>query len=205
MIHVVAVDRVTLDDLMAWQTIGRALAERPPGAGHVVLVHVPGESVDRTLEGSGMDLRAGGGLLRSTDPASSEALGRAARSENRRIVTLLTEEGLPAVGFLGGDRGLLGQHAPPPWLEAVVRAGSIPVVASVAPDRDGMREMALAESTAWLSGLPGAVPVLLARGKPGPRGVLDPCDPGTADRLAESGISAMLSTVSGLSRLRSDS
>ncbi len=201
MIHVVAVDRSTLDDLMAWQTIARALAGRAPRAGGVVLLHAPGEPVERMLEGRELELRGPDGFLRAMDAVSSEALEQAVRSDNRRIAALLTEEGVPAVGFVGGDRGLLGAGAPPTWLEAVIRTGSIPVVASVSPGPGGLCERGLDEAVSWFSGLPGAVPVLLAAAASGRPEGLSARDRGIADRLEDRGLNVTLSTIYGLAAL----
>jgi hypothetical protein len=210
MIFVVAVDRRTMEDLMAWEALARALSARPAGSGGLVLVYAPGEHAERMLEGEGHAIRGSGGLLRAVDRASAAALARAARSENRRITATLSDAGIPAVGFLGGDRGLLRAAAVPAWLAGAIRAGSVPVVASVDAGEEAARELPLSESVAWLSRLPGALAVFIADREPAETPARAatrwkmPRDSASVERLEARGISVRISTVSELSSLGLD-
>lgn len=183
---------------MAWQAIARALSNRSTVSSLAVLVHAPGEQVERSLEGKGMDLRSPGGVLQSTDPENATALELALRSDNRRLVSILTEEGVPAVGFVGGDRGILGPGDPSQWLEGVIRTGTVPVVASATVGGGAAWELPLAESVAWLTGLSDAVPVLLVGSNRGESDAREVSDRQTAEELETRGISVVFSTLSGL-------
>lgn len=207
MIFVVAVDRRTMEDLMAWEAVARSLSARPAGSGGLVLVYAPGEQAERTLEGEGHAIRGADGLLRAGDRASAAALARAARGENRRITAMLSEAGIPAVGFLGGDRGLLRAAAVPAWLAGAVRAGSVPVIASVDAGEEGARELPLGDSVAWLAGLPGARTVFLADRAASETAAQTeserklPRDSASIERVQARGISVRISTVSELASL----
>lgn len=96
----VLIGRKLTEDLLFWEQLGRALKPSPEAP--VVLLHGPGETTERTLEGDGFSLAETG-----SEPGKDAAIRSAFRSENRRSVALLTDAGVPAVGFFGADRRLI--------------------------------------------------------------------------------------------------
>lgn len=96
----VLIGRKLTEDLLFWERLGRAL--KPSSETPTVLLHGPGETTERTLEGDGFSLAETG-----SEPGKDAAIRSAFRSENRRSVALLTDAGIPAVGFLGTDRRLI--------------------------------------------------------------------------------------------------
>lgn len=204
--YVVAVDRRSMEDLLLWQGVGRVLARSRPGAG-LIVVHAPGETAERILEGEGLDLRGPDGLLRAGTPGGAALLERAVRSEMRRIVGLLTESGVPAVGFAGGDRGLFSDGGSGRWLKAVAAAGPVPIVASAVVGEGAGHELSLAASTHWMVARLGVLPVFLAAEGAGSatespeEGRLPARDPDAVAELESRGIRALITAVSDLGTL----
>ncbi|MBO6576680.1 MAG: hypothetical protein JJ896_13710 [Rhodothermales bacterium] len=87
-------------DLMIWDRLGRALTASPENP--TILLHGAGEVTERILEGDGLSADLAG-----RDAVTDRAIIAALRQENRKAVQGLTDNGLPAVGFLGVDRELL--------------------------------------------------------------------------------------------------
>ncbi len=129
-LRLVVIGRRLTEDLLFWEQLGRSItataeatalaastSERP-----IVLLHGPGEMTARSLEGDGLSLDDAG-----RDEGTDAAILAAFRTENRRAVAVLTDQGVPAVGFLGTDRKLIS-GAPQ---ELFVRAGLIGQTASI--------------------------------------------------------------------------
>ncbi len=189
---------------MAWQGIARALAARGTGSGGLLLLHSPGESVDRALESRGLQGRPPGGTLDVSDPDMINLVERAVRSENRRISAFLGQEGVPAVGFVGGDRGLLRERGSTSWLIEVTRRGTIPVVSTAVPYAAGIRELTLGQAVEWVCEVEDTVAVLLGEVRNDAGGASTPIDHSAQKHLESRGISTELSTISGLRLVGTD-
>jgi len=188
---------------MAWQGIARALAARETGPGGLILVHSPGESVDRALEAQGLDGRPPGDRLDVSDPDSIDVVERAVRSENRNLSAFLGQEGVPAVGFVGGDRGLFREGGSASWLIGVARTGTVPIVSTAVTDGTGVRELPLGQALEWVCALGNTTAVLLSQARDVAGGISEAIDQASLQHLQDRGISTALSTISGLYRLGS--
>ena len=131
--HLVLLDDVHLDDPLFLNGFGRLLAGTPRP---LVLVHGDGGVADRALEAGGVFDAAPGDLDR--------ARATAARALNRRLAARLTDAGVPTVGVLGADRGLLRlasagtvEAGDTRWLVDVVARGAVAVVAALARTAEG--------------------------------------------------------------------
>jgi hypothetical protein len=141
-LRLVVIGRKLTEDLLFWQQLGRAIkasAEAP-----MVLLHGPGEVTTLSLEGDGLALDEIG-----RDDGTDDAILAAFRSENRRAAGLLTDEGVPAVGFLGTDRKMITGTS----LEPIVRTGllgdtastgAVPLLGGMAGGPSGLFNPALA-------------------------------------------------------------
>ncbi len=117
----------------------------------VVVVHGGGKRVSAWLERLGVPTRFEDGL-RVTDEASLEVTAAVLRGAiNVELVAALAARGCHAVGLSGVDGGLLIAERVPgkglvasvtgirhPLLDSLLAAGSVPVVAPLAADRDGV-------------------------------------------------------------------
>lgn len=138
-IYLVYLDPYHLDDLLFLPGLARMMRRqrRPP----CLFVHGSGERAERLLEAEGLFPERRDGLVQIRTAAEAALVERAARQVNRQIVGGLTEEGVPAVGVQGIDRGLLhknddGQVAPGriDWLKALAEKQALPVVSALAQE-----------------------------------------------------------------------
>ncbi len=161
-LHLLYVDAVHQADPRFWQVLGRALGgEHPP----CLVVHGAGDRIER--------LREARGLLpdEALPPGTVE---RVLRMETHRIVGWLTDAGVPAVGFHGGDRGLLqrqgdGRLTAPgaAGLLDLARRRAVPVVSTLL-DADTVGETAEVVAALARASTPPARVVLFSRtGRPG--------------------------------------
>ncbi len=128
-------DRDHQDDPLFVQALGRALAQAGTQVPRCILFHGSGMRAVRWHE-------ATGALPVSTPPPA--LIERAIREESRKIVGVLTDASVPAVGLHGVDRGLLRRTAEgavavrnPAWLPALADNGVLPVVSTLAADAGG--------------------------------------------------------------------
>ncbi len=142
----------------------------------VVVVHGGGKRVSAWLERLGVPTRFEDGL-RVTDEASLEVTAAVLRGAvNVELVAALSARGCHAVGLSGVDGGMLVAERVPgkglvasvtgirhELLDALLAAGSVPVIAPLAADRDGVVCNVNADDVASgiASGLGGAQLVLL--------------------------------------------
>jgi isopentenyl phosphate kinase len=130
MLYLVHLDAVHLDDLLFTQSLGRLMM----GTSHrLILVHGDGGQSERLLESAGIfpDPNA--------EPSDQERalVDQAVRQTARKIVGLLTDAQVPAVGIHGGDRGLLRvdggdvQAGSVGWLGDLANQRAIPVVSTL--------------------------------------------------------------------------
>jgi acetylglutamate kinase len=155
-----------LEDQSRMAAVVAAVKEIAGGAGGVppaplVVVHGGGKEIDAALKTAGLDKRQVDGL-RITDEATLDiVVAVLAGAVNTRFVAALGASGVSAVGLTGADGGCgLSDIAPPHLtvdgqtvylgrvghpaeladmhlLEALLRDGFVPVVASIGVDRDG--------------------------------------------------------------------
>ncbi len=139
----------------------------------LVMVHGGGKEIDRNLAVLGIPKRTQGGL-RITDPATLDVVVSVlSGAVNKSLVGQLQERGVVAAGFSGADGGTLFAEFHPPvdgvdlgfvgrvvscspaLVEAILGAGLLPAVASIALGRDGVLLNVNADSAA--SALAGAL------------------------------------------------
>ena len=182
----------------------------------VVIVHGGGKEIDAALRTAGIEKRQVDGL-RITDAATLDiVVSVLAGAVNTRFVAALGAAGVPAVGLTGADGGCgLSDVAPPHRtvagqladlgrvglpaanadmrvLDALLRSGMVPVVASIGVDRGGQLLNVNADTMAGhLAAKLGARRLVIAGSTPG---VLDECgttvpllDPASIARLVAAG------------------
>ncbi len=150
-----------------------AVAAAVTAGQRLVLVHGGGKEIDRNLSALGIPKRTQGGL-RVTDGATLDVVVAVlSGTVNKSLVGQLKERGVRAAGFSGADGETLWAEFHPPvdgvdlgfvgrvmrcdpaLLSAVLGAGLLPVVASVALGREGvlLNVNADAAASALASGL----------------------------------------------------
>lgn len=151
---VVKVGGHALDDLSATSAVLSDLASdvarlRETGES-VVIVHGGGPQIADLLAMAGRESRFVDGL-RVTDEATMAFVSMALADVNLRVVAALNQAGLAAVGLTGADASLLvSSSLGEPWLRAggapsvrldvvlaLVEAGFVPVICSLAVDENG--------------------------------------------------------------------
>lgn len=143
-IYLLHIDDVHLADSLFLQGLAREMRKAGAGRRRVVLVHGSGEQAERRLEGEGLFRERVEGVLRVASAEEAALVDQVLRETNRKLVAMLTDEIVPAVSVQGDDRRLLqvsGEGAvttgPVHWLRAMIDAGSVPVVSSVAAHVSG--------------------------------------------------------------------
>jgi acetylglutamate kinase len=155
--HFLYLDDYHLGDPLFLQRLA-GLMGRAGRRGPYVLLHGSGEAAERLLEAEGLFPERVGGTPRAGSAREAALVERALRETTGRIVALLTEAGVPAVGFQGADRGLLRQEADGAvaagktgWLKEILGRGAVSVVSALAavPGEAG-REVPLRAAAAAL-------------------------------------------------------
>jgi acetylglutamate kinase len=129
------------------QSLTDTLAEQHDAP--TVLVHGSGAFAEQALEGRGLFPERENGVLRAETEEEFTLVDRATRQFNKKLVALLTEEGVPAVGATGTSRNLLRLEMGrvkahrTAWLAELLEGGTVPVVATLAydPDEERIREV----------------------------------------------------------------
>jgi len=153
---VVKIGGQALDDPAKASIVAEDLALMALVGIELVVVHGGGPQVSEAMSQAGIDPSFVGGL-RVTDATSMEIVKRVLiGSINSDLVTRLNAAGLSAVGLSGGDGGLVevttargadGEDlgyvgevsaVDPTLISSLLADGRTPVVASVAPDADGV-------------------------------------------------------------------
>jgi hypothetical protein len=135
-LRLVVIGRKLTEDLLFWERLGRSItatAEAP-----IVLLHGPGEMTARTLEGDGLTLDNVG-----RDESTDAAILAAFQNETRRASMVLTDQGVPAVGFMGTARRIISGHPKEPSVRAelisqTASTGAVPLLGSIAPGPSGL-------------------------------------------------------------------
>ena len=155
-----------VDDPASATGIATDLALLTLVGGRVVVVHGGGPQISRAMEAKGLEARFVEGL-RVTDDASMDVVQQVLIGEiNARLVGRLNQAGAVAVGVSGMDAScLVAERTESPNGDSLGRVGSVvevrpgyissllgqgftPVVASVAPTRDGIPHNVNADATA---------------------------------------------------------
>lgn len=105
-LKLVCVDRRVQEDLLFMQTLSRSF-ERSQEFSPMVLIVGSAEPAERALAADGFNVgRQEGALVLSTQ-GERTIFERVMREQGRKYVQLLTDAGIPSVGFFGADRGIL--------------------------------------------------------------------------------------------------
>lgn len=161
-LHLLYLDRDHLNDLLFTQALARSLAG--PAVPPCVIVHSSGEHAERMLESQGIFAERTGGVLSATSPQEVALLARALRETTQKLVGMLTDAVVYAVGMQGADRGLLrlrpdGRLAAgrTGWVRELAAKQAVPVIAATVMDAQHLlREVDLAEAATVLGTALGA-------------------------------------------------
>ena len=142
-VYLLYLDDYHAGDGLFLQRLARSLS-RPAGVS-CLIVHGSGEHAERMLEAEGLFLKRTSGLLPVQTTAEHQIVERAIEETNRKIVKLLADAVVPAVGIVGNRRrllvlkdGLVGAQNVT-WLRKLASKGVIPVVAAYARESDSNR------------------------------------------------------------------
>ena len=142
-----------LEDAATLRKCARAIAELAQDGHRVAVVHGGGSALTRTLARLGKNSEFVNGL-RVTDAETRDvALMVLAGCVNKKVVAAIQAEGMPAIGFCGGDGmsfrarrkhsgsrdlGFVGEicFVEPCWMNAIWQRGGIPIIASLALGAD---------------------------------------------------------------------
>lgn len=158
-LHLLYLDRYHLDDLLFMQALARSLAGAGQAVPPCVIVHGSGEQAERMLEGEGVFVERDGGVLRGTSPAEAALLERALRETNQKLVGMLIDAVVYAVGVQGANRSLLylGADGRPAagktgWVRELASKRAVPVVAATVhdPQHQHLCEVDVAEAVVIL-------------------------------------------------------
>lgn len=156
-IYLIYLDYYHLDVLFV-QILARTLANTPrmevlPPM--CLIVHGSGERAERMLEAEGLFPERIHGVLQVRTPEEQRIVERATKEMNRRIVGILTDATVYAVGFQGYDRGLLrvnpeggitGSEAN--WLVDLIKKRAVPVISSLVregEEQDNVKEAGISD------------------------------------------------------------
>jgi acetylglutamate kinase len=160
-LYLLYLDDFHAGDPLFLHSLSRGLS-RPGTAGRIV-IHGSGEEAQRALESEGIFRMRSQGIIPVESAVEHALVERAIRRLNQKIVGILTEGVVSAVGVMGTQRRLLVvrggllEAGDTTWLLQVVEQGVVPVVAAYAAEADTDRtgEVFLAEAVAALaSGIP---------------------------------------------------
>jgi acetylglutamate kinase len=148
-----------VDDVLFVQALARTLGKGSGGAPPMMIVHGSGEAAERRLEGEGLYAVRLDGKLVVRSPQEAQWVEQAVRESNRKLVSVLNDAVVHAVGFQGTDRRLLrveenGTVTAPGagWVLDLAFKGAVPVIAGVVFDRPAgfTREVGPAETAVAL-------------------------------------------------------
>lgn len=131
-----------LDDRLVLQNLARfrAQAAAPPP---VLVVHSSGRAIDRALEAAGVLVAPPAGVYQATTAEEAATIDRTLRQVSQRLVAVMADQGVPAVGLQGGERGLLRRSQDGTMVAGAVtglldamQKGVLPCVAASLPDPD---------------------------------------------------------------------
>jgi hypothetical protein len=128
MLYLLCLASPHLDDRLVLQNMARFRSQvvAPPP---VLVVHSSGTALVRLCEAAGVFPAYRGEVFTANTPGEAALVDRVLRQVGQRLVAVMTDQGVPAVGLQGGERGLLHRSD----------AGSV-VAGEVARLLDGMRK-----------------------------------------------------------------
>ncbi|NBB73469.1 MAG: acetylglutamate kinase [Bacteroidetes bacterium] len=158
-LYLVYLDRYHSGDEIFINNLAQQMHQAPAGDPLCLLVHGSGEKVERTLESQGFFPERTGGVLDVTEPEQVRLVERAVRETNQKVVAMLTDEVVPAVGIQGVDRNLLQLKdgavtaRKAGWVEALLKQRVVPVVSALVrhPEEGRVREVAAADALVALA------------------------------------------------------
>lgn len=137
-IYLIYLDPYHLDDLLFLPSLARMMGRLRQRRPSCLLLHGSGGQAERLLEAEGLFPERKEGLVQVQTAAEAALVERAMRQVNRQVVGALTEEGVPAVGLQGIDRGLLRQSADRrvtagriEWLRDLIEKQAVPVFSAL--------------------------------------------------------------------------
>jgi len=163
---VVKIGGAALDNKELVRKCARAIVELADGDHHqVAVVHGGGAELTRTLHQLGKESNFINGLRVTDSETRDVALMVLAGKVNKALVAEIAALGQPAIGICGADGltfrarkkqtngcdlGFVGEicSADPRWIDAIWKAGGIPVISSVALGTDGQYYNVNADQTA---------------------------------------------------------
>lgn len=138
---IIVMDDEHLGDRLFLQHFAKQLARVQQRLPPSLLVHGSGERAERLLEAEGRFPERVGGVLQVQSPDEALLVERAIREMNRKLVGVLTDEVVAAVGVHGVDKKLLrvdpegrlvvGRIG---WVEALMHQHLLPVISALAAD-----------------------------------------------------------------------
>ncbi len=141
MTYLLLLDDRHLDDLLFTPALGRTMRASKR---RVVLVHGSGGQAERLLEANGFFPERRQDVFPKLTAPERALVEAGVRRANRTVVSTLTDALVPAVGFQGGDRGLLKVDASGKvtggqtrWLDTLVGQGGVPVVSALVAGPEG--------------------------------------------------------------------
>ncbi|HET6569153.1 MAG TPA: hypothetical protein VFG50_14395 [Rhodothermales bacterium] len=136
-LYILYIDRYHLDDSLFLQALARMLAVAGLSRPACLLVHGSGEQAERRLEGEGFDVKREGRVLVAGTAAEQAIVERAVRESNQRLVSVLTNSVVHAVGLQGADRGLVQVHEDGAigvgkvgWIRDLAQKRAVPVISA---------------------------------------------------------------------------
>jgi acetylglutamate kinase len=154
-VHVVKLGGSLLEDAASRADALAATARSFESGMRLVVVHGGGKRVDAALAALDIPSRTHAGLRITDRPTLDVVVSVLAGIVNKSIVAELTALGIPAIGFSGADGGTLQADVHPPIdgvelghvgkvtrsdaraIDALLDAGFLPIIASVAAGPDG--------------------------------------------------------------------
>lgn len=152
--HLLYLDRYHMGDPLFLQSLARGLARSQGRLAPCLLFHGSDERAERLLEGEGLFPERRQGVLAVHSVEEAVLVERAIRTSNQKLVALLTDALVSAVGLHGTDRNLLRRSDDAlettglEWVLDLGRKGVVPVVSSLLQDHASgqVREVALVEA-----------------------------------------------------------
>lgn len=137
-------DPYHLDDALAVQSIAGMMGRNRSSLPRCAFVHSGGAFAERRLEAEGLFPKRNGRVLIAQSREEAFIVEQAMREVNKRIVSILTDAQVPAVGLQGSDRRLLRWKGgelvsaeKASWLGDLTAQGVVPVISALACSQDG--------------------------------------------------------------------
>ncbi len=137
-------DRYHLGDPLFLQALGQSIARTVDTSLRPIIIHGQGDEAQKRLEGQGIFIEAERDVYTGKTEVERHIIETAHRELNRRLVSLLTESIVPAVGFMGADRNLVRvmdeqvrMGGGLTWLRDILDRRVVPVIGTTARDDTG--------------------------------------------------------------------